>query len=468
MLALSETSVATPNPTSRAVSERSPSMLVLELFRYFERENVNYVVVGDSENYFQEILGDIDIVVDHQSLSKIKDMLFRFCRQRGVRVVQALQHEQTAWYFVLAWTDEAGRLAFLHPDICADYLRLGRPFLSADEILAGRTRWFDREARSFFIPAPAQAYIYYLLKKIDKCDLNDQQGRYLSSQWKKDPIAAAMQLRRFWAESEAKLISQAAETNLWDQVRANLPKLQGVLRSALRFSAKHAYLELTRKIGRVLQPSGLLVAMLGADGAGKSAVLAQVEQDLAPAYRCTKRYHLRPQFGRSKADGPPVTAPHSKPARGWIASGAKLALWWADYTSGYCLDILPRLIHSTLVLYDRYYYDLTVDARRYRYGGSRRLAELLGKLIPRPQLVILLVAPAEVLQARKQEVPLEETTRQQAAYRELVDKIPCGRTVNAAKPLHEVVAAVNGLILDFMAERTARRLGPERSDHSGS
>lgn len=442
-------------------------MLALELFRYFERESVNYVVVGDSENYFHEIPGDIDIVVDQDSLSKIKDLLFLFCRQQHVRIVQALRHEQTAWYFVLAWTDAAGQLCFLHPDICADYLRLGKPFLKADEILVGRTRWFDKEGRSFYTPVPAQGFIYYLLKKIDKCDLNDQQGRYLSSQWKKDAIAAGMQVRRFWPEREAELIAQAAETNQWNQVRANLPKLQRALRSGLPFSAKHFYLELKRKISRVVQPTGLLVALLGADGAGKSTVLAQVEQDLAPAYRRTKRYHLRPHFGRDTADGPPVVAPHSKPARSWLASIAKLAMWWTDYTSGYFIDILPRVIHSTLVLFDRYYYDLMVDTRRYRYGGSRRLAQLVGNFIPPPHLVILLEAPAEVLQTRKQEVPLDETVRQQAAYRELVGKFSHGHRVNAAKPLHEVVTEVNGLILDFMAARTARRFGLARSEDHG-
>ena len=62
-------------------------------------------------------------------------------------------------------------------------------------------------------------------------------------------------------------------------------------------------------MSRMVQPTGLLVAMLGADGAGKSTVLAQVEDDLAPAYRRTKRYHLRPHFGRVTADGPAVVDP---------------------------------------------------------------------------------------------------------------------------------------------------------------
>jgi thymidylate kinase len=355
----------------------------------------------------------------------------------------------------------------LHPDVCADYLRLGKPFLKAHEILSGRTQWCDKEGRSFYTPAPAQGFIYYLLKKIDKCNLNDAQGRYLSSQWHRDATTAGLQVRRFLPEREAELIAQAAATNHWDPVRANLPKLRRALRRSLPFSAKHFYQELRRKISRMVQPTGLLVAMLGADGAGKSTVLAQVEDDLAPAYRRTKRYHLRPHFGRVTADGPAVVAPHSQPPRGWLTSTVKLALWWTDYTVGYFIYVLPWMIRSTLVLFDRYYYDLTVDSRRYRYGGSRWLAQFVGALIPRPQLLILLDAPAEVLQARKQEVPIAETQRQQASYRALVDSFADGHVVNAAKPLQEVVAQVNGVILDFMAKRTERRFGLTWNDDCG-
>ena len=55
MLAPSEISIASPNPISSGISERSPSMLALKLFQHLEREGVSYVVVGDSENYFHEI-----------------------------------------------------------------------------------------------------------------------------------------------------------------------------------------------------------------------------------------------------------------------------------------------------------------------------------------------------------------------------------------------------------------------------
>jgi thymidylate kinase len=79
-------------------------------------------------------------------------------------------------------------------------------------------------------------------------------------------------------------------------------------------------------------------------------------------------------------------------------------------------------------------------------------------LIPRPHLVILLDAPPEVIQARKQEVSPEETARQREAYLKLVEEMPNGRVVDASKPLGNVIAEVEGIILDYMAARTARSL----------
>ena len=45
--------------------------------------------------------------------------------------------------------------------------------------------------------------------------------------------------------------------------------------------------------------------------------------------------------------------------------------------------------------------------------------------------------------------------------------LPDGHVVNAAKPLQEVVAQVNGVILDFMAKRTERRFGLTWNDDHG-
>jgi thymidylate kinase len=131
-----------------------------------------------------------------------------------------------------------------------------------------------------------------------------------------------------------------------------------------------------------------------------------------------------------------------------------------DYTIGYLANILPQLVRSsTLILFDRYYHDLLVDTRRYRYGAQLWPVRLVGWFIPRPHLVFLLDAPPTVLHERKQEVSFEEAARQREEYLKLARDLPNGHVVDASKPLDEVVAEVGKTILDHMAKRTGRRLG---------
>ena len=77
--------------------------------------------------------------------------------------------------------------------------------------------------------------------------------------------------------------------------------------------------------------------------------------------------------------------------------------------------------------------------------------------IKKPDLVLLLDAPAAVLQSRKQEVPFAETERQCRAYRGVVEDLGNGRVINAAQPAQKVGSDINRAVLDFMAERARKR-----------
>src|SRR3546814_1628081 len=87
------------------------------------------------------------------------------------------------------------------------------------------------------------------------------------------------------------------------------------------------------------------------------------------------------------------------------------------------------------------------------------LARLLGKLLPQPDIVFILDAPADVLQSRKQEVPFEESVRQRTAYRRLKGEYDRAYIIDASEPLDKVVASVLAHTVPFMEQRTAKRLG---------
>jgi thymidylate kinase len=200
------------------------------------------------------------------------------------------------------------------------------------------------------------------------------------------------------------------------------------------------------------------VTIFGPDGSGKSSVLGHVKERLTNTTKAIQVLHLKPQLSfrhRSQTIGP-VTDPHARSKRSALVSTLKLLTWLAEYWLFYFFASRPNL---TLRIFDRYYHDIFIDPQRYRYGGPMWLAQWVGKIVPKPDLFILLDAPPEVLQARKQEVPLDESARQREAYLSLVRGMKNGVVVDASGALDDVVVEVSRVILNFMAERTRKRLG---------
>jgi thymidylate kinase len=191
---------------------------------------------------------------------------------------------------------------------------------------------------------------------------------------------------------------------------------------------------------------GLLVAVFGADGSGKTSVCRAVLEELAPHFGGVRYLHFRPRIGSGDHGGDPVSEPHRDPPRGRLASLAKVAFYVADHRIGHAVRIRRDVSRGTLVLFDRYFHDLIVDPRRYRYGGSARALSFAARLIPRPDLVLLLDAPTEVLLARKPEVEPSELERIRRAYLDVVGNLPDSHVVDASRPLSEVTARVGRLI----------------------
>lgn len=436
------------------------STVISKLFQYLNEDRVNYVVVGDTRGYPEQVHGDTDIVTDACSLLLAQQSMQRLCTDHNIQIVQVLQHEQSAHYYVLAWFGQSGEVFTLNPDICTDYFRSGRLFLKAEEVLCERTRVLMNggERTEIFIPSPARAFIYYLLKKIDKGDLDDRQGEYLSSQWKLDAQGAMSQIKRFWSGAEILGLTRAAEKNDWKVIRHDLGKYKAGLKHSLRFSIRNCWHESVRKLRRLVQPTGLLVVFLGSDGSGKSTIIEQVQTDLAPLFRRTKTYHLRPHFGRRVKDHAPVSDPHAQPPRKTIASCLKVLFYFADYSIGYCFAILPRKICSTLILFDRYFFDVIIDPKRLRYEGPQWMPVFLVKCIPSPDLIIYLDAPPDVLLSRKQEVSASELERQRRGYANLMHHLQRAHKVDASEPLPRVVANVERIIVEFMVLRVNKRL----------
>ena len=428
--------------------------LFIDIIQTLETEGQKLCILNGYQDYPEQISSDIDAISDN-SLA-IPHIL---SQHKVATVIQILQHEATAFFCVL-YRNNGGKPTLVILDVYADYRRNGRVFFQGREFLET-----CQSFKFFKVPAAKLEFSYYLIKKIAKGSLDETQGQRLSELYLQDVVGCKQQLEQFFSLAETQLVSEAASSGNWDLVRSQINNLRRAMLN--RVAREHALRtfqyfcgEFMRWIKRIRQPTGLMVVFLGADGSGKSTVIDRVKQDLALAFRCNQYIHLRPRLGLAvNKNSVPVIDPHGKPSRGWFTSTLKIIYFIFDYIMGYLWKIYPHLVRSTFVIFDRYYHDLLVDPKRYRFGGSVKLAQWLGQLIPQPDLWILLDAPAEVLQARKQEVSFEETARQREAYLEMISNFSNSVIVDASQPLDEVVADVNKAILDVMAKRIQNRLG---------
>jgi thymidylate kinase len=206
---------------------------------------------------------------------------------------------------------------------------------------------------------------------------------------------------------------------------------------------------------------GITIVLCGPDGCGKTTAGRGVIEQLSATFSREKgrHFHWKPPVfsgGRQAARGE-VPDPHNEPPRGRALSLFYFAAHWFEFFLGAIVRIRPITVRGGLVLIDRYYYDFFVDQKRYRLDVPQWLIRGGYRLLKKPDLVFVLDAPAEVLQARKKEVPLAETQRQRQAYLELACRLDNAKIINAAQPPEKVASDIAKAVRDYSAARDGRR-----------
>jgi thymidylate kinase len=220
------------------------------------------------------------------------------------------------------------------------------------------------------------------------------------------------------------------------------------------------------------------VALIGPDGAGKSTIGRKLEHQLPLPVKYvymgvnldssnlvlpTTRLILeikRALGGRPNMAGPPdPTRVKSRPKNivKRVAAELKTSLrlvnlmaeeWFRQTLVWY------YTFRGYIVLFDRHFFS---DYYAYEIANNhseRPLANrihglMLKHLYPKPDLVICLDAPAEVLFARKGEGTLEFLEHRRQEYLQLQAVVPHFATVDATQPEEEVTRKVAALIGDF-------------------
>ena len=227
------------------------------------------------------------------------------------------------------------------------------------------------------------------------------------------------------------------------------------------------------------------VALIGPDGAGKTTISSRLEAELGvPVKSIYMGVNLhsssvmlphtrllldlrRRRRGAGSSDLSDIKTekapPRTAAGRAGAATRAALRLtnwlaeeWYRQAVSAY------HTRRGTIVIFDRHffadYYSEEVGNEVEGRPLSRRIhGFFLRHLYPRPDLVICLDAPAEVLFARKPEGSMERLRKKREEYLELQSAVPESVVVDAGMPADEVTREVAAIIRAYYEQKRATR-----------
>ena len=194
---------------------------------------------------------------------------------------------------------------------------------------------------------------------------------------------------------------------------------------------------IARKLPRALR----IVAFLGPDGVGKSTILNLTQAELTNKGVQFSYHYFAPGFLRryGQKSGVSITRnPHEGRQYGCFLVLAKILLLLFEFRMG----IASMRSQPRLALFDRYLLDILVDPKRYRMERVRWWMRALLKFAPKPDLLVIISAPSNVIQSRKQEVSAEETARQVSAYEALAEIMAPSLVVQNTSTPEETASAI--------------------------
>jgi thymidylate kinase len=458
-LCASGTSKPMNTPDSTSTNNNTLGPLVMAVFGAWHASNIPFVVLRNYQGLPHTTSHDVDVLLPRHDLVRAERLLIEAARNAGFHLSNRAEFSPISLFFFHPETGIQTQF-----DLFYALEWRGFPLLSATAVLNWRI-----DNGLFAIPHPVHEAVNNLLtRQLQHGYVKDNYKEGIQRTFREHPQDGETLLRRLFGRELGIKLAAGIQAGDWDAVESlsrgmRRHLIQHRLRARPLLLVTNFTRDLKRYLGRVVQPPGAKIVLLGTDGSGKSSVATQLLDALHGTFYKDKSIHAhwKPSvfLRRRRAERPPTTDPHGQVPRGWFLSQLALVYHWLEFLAGSVVQYLPALFRNGMVLVERHHYDFIADPRRYRLQPPSAIIRFAFRLLRTPDLVFLLDAPPEVLHARKPELTLEETRKGRNAYLELVRGLPNGRVIDATQPLDPVVRQITLEILRYLEARQARRLG---------
>lgn len=437
-------------------------------FRQLSAAGVAAILLRNYADFPEAIGHDLDVFFRRADLRAAVTVFQEALSQSGGEILHVHQRDYVlaVWFRVRRDAPQSIHLDFYHGALTWH----GLPYLSDEALLAGA-----RPFKQFQAPRPAHEALNLFLTSLlwgsfFKARYGETIRVLLEPPGEREEFDRIL-AREFGAAGRPPFDVAGGESPSAEAQRHYARRLRQAFRR--RSFARRPAASLfrlarfwARELGTVFAPPGLFIAVMGPDGAGKSTVLAGMKDRLGDYFGETVEGHWRPALlpdvgvllgARTHTSGP-VTDPHGRPPHAALSSAARLFYYWLDYWLGWPRRIWKRKAKNHLVLFDRYVHDLWCDPRRYRLGLAPRVMRWLCRLTPQPDLTFVLVAAPEVIQRRKQEVPLVTLRESLALYESVPAFCRSAHRVDCAPPAEAVVDQICGIVLESLRRQASPQL----------
>lgn len=407
---------AAPSRAARALHpvERAVRWLLAAM----DRLDLPYAVLrGDRDLPRLEAQGALDLACAPRHLSRVTRLLERAAARYGVAIV-ARRATAHARRLQLHGVDEYRRHRHLCLCVRSAETYLGVPIIESRDLLQGRSRRHGHARPDPVVSAVADVLGPYL----GDGGVSEDAFARLATVMEQLP----MQTRGLLGSIFGTAVAEEVRVALQDASRAHLFRVgrrarRAVLARALASAPLETVWYLVRHALEVavlplLAPRGVVVAVVGADGAGKTTLIEAIRRELTPALRAADDSVVRVNTGRSHV----VDVRRASAPAAWL----RAARITAGHVWDWWLRVAPRRRSHTVVLLDGYVDDVLVDPARFGVTSPSHAVRWLAQLAPRPDVTLVCIASPRELEARRSPVDRDEAVRQLEAYASLARSRP--------------------------------------------
>jgi thymidylate kinase len=446
---------------------RHSNILTL-FFASLEIKNIKYFVLRNFEGLPEHNSSkDIDIIIEPGSYKRVSTILFAILKENNISNLKVVQYERVHCCYGI----DPDKDFSIHIDLIEGYLSKGFEVFDFEE-LYNQTEIY-KNFKVLNSSYDAIMLLYY--KVIGSKQLKEQYKRKISAVYKKDNKVIDETIKRTLNKSSSDLIINALEKNDFDDIVKNADKMS-------RSSKNKVFVKkplkticniikfLFEKFYRIIicpRKFQNFISVQGADGTGKSTFIEGLVKAIA-FYNVSEIskshvYHHRPKIlpnlgaagekAKVMKEDKDFTNPHRAKPSGFIVSFIRMTYYWLDYVIGVPLKLRKDVQFDRFTIYDRYIYDFLIDPHRSRINLPYWIRKLFTNMAIQPRIVFVLIADAETIYKRKQELTIDEINRQLGEFSKLAKTHKRFVVIDASKSPEDMVEDAIRVIINNFTEK---------------